>query len=100
MDTGTIVVSLTWGIGTVALLGVVFSRRYWQWRRHRDRRSIRELLVAVALLIAGLASLMSILVVVIPLGDIYGRRFFAGLAWGAFSAVAALLALWTPRTDG
>ena len=100
MDTGTIVVSLTWGVGTVALLAIVFNRRYWQWRRHRDRRSIRELLVAVALLIAGFASLMSIVVVVLSLGDVYGRRFFAGLAWGAFSAVAILLALWTPRDDG
>jgi integral membrane sensor domain MASE1 len=99
MDLLTTWVATAWGVLTMTGTVIVFSRRYWQWRRHRDARSIRALLIGIAILLVAAASLASMLTVVFVIGDIGTRRFFAAIAWGAFSALVALLVLWTP-SDG
>ena len=98
MDTVSALVTLSWGILAMIGASMIFERRYWQWRQHRDRRGIRELLVAIAILIVALASFASMIVVAFGLGDVNIRRFFGAVAWGAFTALIALLVMWTPRT--
>ena len=95
MDFGSII-AISWGLATFAFAAIVAWRRYWVWTAHRDRRSVREMLVGVSLVIVAAASFASITVTSLNLGPMGLVHFFGGLAWGTFSAAMLLLALWTP----
>lgn len=67
----------------VALAGALVLRRYRTRHAHPDRRSTRELVGAVALLIVALSAALSALFSIAVIGDLAVRRTLAGMAWAA-----------------
>lgn len=91
-DETRVVLLLAWGGGTVSVYGFVLTDRVAAWHRHRDRRSLRELLTAFGLFLTALSAGLSVaLVLYSPLGsDVHG--FFTAVSLGAFFAVGMLMA--------
>jgi drug/metabolite transporter (DMT)-like permease len=83
---------------TVTVFGGLLIRRIRSWRLHRDRRSGRELLMAVALFLASVASALSALFSISLSGDVSLRRTLGGIAWAAFLA-AGVVALQETRDE-
>jgi len=80
-----------WGLGSVAVFGIVAERRIRRWRRFRDARTFRAMAEGVALFITSLASALAVAFLLFgPQGTQYGRPLIA-VALGCFLAAGVVM---------
>ena len=82
-----------WGLGTVAVYGVVLVRRYAEYGQRRDARAKRELMESIASFITSLAALLAITLVLFGPSGTGIRGTFTAIALGAFFAAGLIQAL-------
>ena len=91
MSTGTVFYAV-WAVLSVVVYGVVLVLSMRQLHRHHDRRSRRELYVAVALFITAIASLGGITLALMDSERIL-RLGTTALALGAYLGAGIVIAL-------
>lgn len=94
---GRLVAYLLWGLGTVAVYGVVLRGRWHSFRSHHDARSRRELLAGISLFLTALCAGMATWVVLFGEVGSSARSWFVAFALGAFTGAGIVMA--TERKD-
>jgi hypothetical protein len=85
-------VLLVWGGATMGAYSSVLLYRLRSWRRHRDARSLRELLTAVALWLTAVSSATAIISVLFVAPGTDLRSWLVAVALGAFTGAGLVMA--------
>lgn len=100
MDPVELIVALAFGAGTPVAWSIATFHSYRSWLKHRDTRSIRELLAVFALFLAAVASGISIFTAITqPDNGADFRRLLTGVAFGAFLAAGVVFAIEQSKDD-
>lgn len=67
----------------ITLASALTRRRYRNWRKHRDERSRRELVMSVALLLLATTGATSALFSIAQIGPVEVRRTLGAVAWSS-----------------
>ena len=84
MDVERFVVFFGWGVSSVLVWGGVLFGAYRSWTRHRDRRSLREVLSVAALFVTAAGSTIAVFGVLFGESGSTPRQFALALALGMF----------------
>lgn len=83
---------LAWAIAAMVVYSGVLGLAIVALREHRDKRSKRELYVAIALYMAAASSLLSVVLALVEAGTLF-RLGFSALALGAFLGAGIVILL-------
>ena len=83
---------IIWGVGTVAIYGIVLAQRFMAYRHHRDPRSRRELLEGFALFLVALGAASAIGFVLFGDAGDTPRGIATAIALGAFTGAGWVMA--------
>lgn len=82
---------LIWGIGTVVIYTVLLWQQRVRYVAHRDARSRREMVSAVALWLTALGSALGIAFVLFGEAGNSARSFAVAISLGAFTGAGLLM---------
>ena len=94
-----LLVAALFGVGGPVAWSIAFARFILRFRRHRDRRAMREVLAVSALWVASLAAGVTVYFAVTQDAAQDLRRLMAGVAWGMFLGAGVVFALDLPPDD-
>jgi hypothetical protein len=82
---------LLWGLGTVIIYAAVLIIRVREFRRHRDRRSRREVMIGFVLFLTALGSGMAVAFVLFGEVATTLRGISTAIALGAFTGAGLVM---------